>query len=552
MARGIFCFGFLQEYDIICTKGREKLEVLMAVQDRKFIFVVGGVLSGVGKGTMAASVGAILRAKGKRVSVQKCEPYLNVDAGQLSPEEHGECFVTHDGLEADLDLGHYERFLDIETNRHSSISSGFLFWKILNDERAGKFDGRTIQLMPHVVNMIKNEIRKAAETGDGDVHIVEIGGTVGDYEGLSFIEAIREFATDVGRENCLFIDVLFVPWLKTSGEFKTKPAQNALRDARGFGILPDIVAVRTEKSAPKSVAEKIARMCGIPANGVVLLPDVESVFDVPVNIMKSNVNEILDKFLRFKGETDMRDWEKLSRVWRKDYATTVKVGFVAGYAGNSDIYLSTVEAMRAAAKFCKVNLEIVWLEAEGITKKDLEGVDGILVLDDSGEEGMGGKVLAADFALSKGKSYLGICQGLHAAVIAAAKRTGMENAIDVVRDSGTMRLGDQEVSLEKGSRVFNLYKEYGVANTVRDYEPVAKFNGEIIERHRGRKEVDRKYLDEMEKGGLKVGGVSKNRKRVELVEGTEKAFFIATEARPEFRSRPMRAHPLFIGFIKSL
>lgn len=518
--------------------------------DKKYIFVVGGVLSGVGKGIMSASIGAILRAKGKKVSIQKCDPYLNVDAGLLDPKEHGEVFVTRDGLETDLDLGHYERFLDIETNRYSSTPSGALFWKLLNDERAGKYGGKTIQLVPHMVGMIKEAIKTSAEVGGGDVHVVEIGGTVGDYESMAFIEAIREFAMDVGHQNCLFVDVLFVPWLNTSEEFKTKPAQNAIRDLRGFGILPDIVALRTEKPAPKEIMGKIARLCGIPESSVALLPDVKSVFDVPLNIMKSGVSELLDKFVGYKGKTDVSDWEKLSLIWQRGYAETVKVGLVAKYVENPDIHLSMIEALKAAARFSKVNLEIVYLKADKVSKKDLAKVDGILANGDFEDGSLGGKVIAADFALENNKPYLGICLGMQAAVIAAAKRGGLKKAEETVVDSGKMQLGDRKIRLDKDSMTFKLYQDFGAANTVRSFKPLRGFKGEITERYRNRHQINPKFLVEITDGGLKLIGKDDDG-QVEMVESGGK-FFVGLSAHPEFRSRPMRPHPLFIGFINAM
>ena len=269
----------------------------------KYIFVTGGVLSGVGKGITAASIGAILKAKGYKVTMQKCDPYLNVDAGLLNPVEHGECYVTHDGVETDLDLGHYERFLDFETNRYSITLSGSIFKELIEKERAGGFHGKTVQLVPHFTNLVQEKIEKASK--DSDIHIVEIGGTVGDYEGLSFIEAIRLFANRVGRRNCLYVSVVYVPWINTSKELKTKPAQNALKDLRGFGIIPDVVVCRTEKPAPREICEKIARFSGISDMAVLNLPDINSVYDVPFNVLKSGVLEILNDFVGDNDEPEM-------------------------------------------------------------------------------------------------------------------------------------------------------------------------------------------------------------------------------------------------------
>ena len=305
----------------------------------KYIFVTGGVLSGVGKGITAASMGAILKAKGYKVTMQKCDPYLNVDAGLLNPVEHGECYVTHDGVETDLDLGHYERFLDFETNRYSITLSGSIFKELIEKERAGGFHGKTVQLVPHFTNLVQEKIMKASL--DSDIHIVEVGGTVGDYEGLSFIEAIRLFANKVGRRNCLYVDVVYVPWINTSKELKTKPAQNALKDLRGFGIIPDVVVCRTEKPAPREICEKIAHFSGISEAAVLNLPDIDSVYDVPFNVLKSGVLEILNDFVGDDTEPDMTKWLEFSKRRAEKYKKTVKVGLVAKYVGNEDTYILT-------------------------------------------------------------------------------------------------------------------------------------------------------------------------------------------------------------------
>ncbi|MBR0415875.1 CTP synthase, partial [Candidatus Saccharibacteria bacterium] len=278
----------------------------------KYIFVTGGVLSGVGKGITAASMGAILKAKGYKVTMQKCDPYLNVDAGLLNPVEHGECYVTHDGVETDLDLGHYERFLDFETNKYSITLSGGIYKELIEKERSGGFHGKTVQLVPHFTNLVCEKIERAS--ANSDIHIVEIGGTVGDYEGLPFVEAIRLFANKVGRRNCLYLSVVYVPFINTSKELKTKPAQNALKDLRGFGIIPDIVCVRTEKPCPRAICEKIAAFSGISGDAVVNLPDISSVYDVPFNVLKSGVLQILNDFVNDDSEPDMSKWRKFSEL----------------------------------------------------------------------------------------------------------------------------------------------------------------------------------------------------------------------------------------------
>lgn len=521
----------------------------------KYIFVTGGVLSGVGKGITAASIGAILKAQGYKVSIQKCDPYLNVDAGLLNPVEHGECFVTHDGRETDLDLGHYERFLDFETSKFSAVLSGALYQELIEKERNGGFGGKTVQMIPHFTNLVQEKIAKASE--GSDIHIVEIGGTVGDYEGLSFVEAIRLFANKVGRKNCMYVHVVYVPWINTSKELKTKPAQNALKDLRGFGIIPDVVVCRTEKPAPRSICEKIAAFSGIEGRAVLNLPDIESVYDVPFNVLKSGVIEILNEFTGAKNEPDMSRWQEFSRLRNKHHRKTVKVGLVAKYVGNDDAYICVIEALQAAAAWNEVNLEIKWINAEEVNDAELAEVDGIVVPGGFGVRGTEGKIHAAEYALEHDKPYLGLCLGLQMAVVAAARKGGIKNAnseefgatekdgnnvIYIMTDQkgkeqtgGTMRLGDYVAKLKDGSKVREIYGE-----------------DEVTERHRHRYEVNQKFLPEIEKGGVVVSGTSPNGKLVEFVEAPKCKFFVATQAHPEFRSRPLHVQPLFMEFVKSL
>lgn len=534
---------------------KEKKVNKKSVQPCKYIFVTGGVLSGVGKGITAASIGAILKAKGYKVSIQKCDPYLNVDAGLLNPVEHGECFVTKDGVETDLDLGHYERFLDFETNRYSITLSGAIYRELIEKERSGGFHGKTVQMVPHFTDLVQE---KMAMAGQGsDIHIVEIGGTVGDYEGLSFIEAIRLFANRVGRENCLYVHVVYVPWINTSKELKTKPAQNALKDLRGFGIIPDVVVCRTERPAPRSICEKIAAFSGIPGEAVLNLPDIDSVYDVPFNVLKSGVLEILNRFVGNDNEPDMSKWKEFSRLRGKDWAKTVKVGLVAKYVGNEDTYICVTEALKAAAAWNKVNLEIVWINAEEATNKDFAKVDGLVVPGGFGSRGVEGKIKAAEYALKHDKPYLGLCLGMQVACMAAARKSGVKganseefgaseeagnNVIYIMEGQkgkestgGTMRLGDYPAKLKKGSKAEKVYGK-------RD----------VIERHRHRYEVNQKFLPEIEKGGLVVSGTSPDGKLVEFVESPNCKFFVATQAHPEFKSRPLDVHPLFLEFVRSL
>ena len=519
----------------------------------KYIFVTGGVLSGVGKGITAASIGAILKAKDFKVTMQKCDPYLNVDAGLLNPVEHGECYVTHDGVETDLDLGHYERFLDFETNRYSITLSGSIFKELIEKERAGGFHGKTVQLVPHFTDLVQEKIMNASK--NSDIHIVEIGGTVGDYEGLSFIEAIRLFGNKVGRRNCLYVNVVYVPWINTSKELKSKPAQNALKDLRGFGIIPDVVVCRTEKPAPREICEKIARFSGIPDEAVLNLPDIDSVYDVPFNVLKSGVLEILNDFVGDDKEPDMSAWEEFSKKRAQKNARTVKVGLVAKYVGNEDTYICVTEALKAAAAWNNVNLDLRWINAEKVDDKMLSEVDGLVVPGGFGNRGVEGKIAAANYALDYDVPYLGLCLGMQVACIAGARRAGLKHANSEEFDKetkenviylmdgqegkestgGSMRLGDFPAKLVKGSKTAKIY---GKTN--------------IVERHRHRYEVNQKFLKEIEKGGVVVSGTSPDGKLVEFVEAPGKKFFVGTQAHPELKSRPLRVHPLFMEFVKSL
>jgi len=519
---------------------------------QKFIFVTGGVLSGVGKGISAASTGAVLQAKGLSVSIQKCDPYLNVDAGLLNPAEHGECFVTVDGAETDLDLGHYERFLDLELTQRNATLSGRLLQNLIADERAGKFGGKTVQLVPHLTSAIQDAIQDAAD--GADVHIVEIGGTVGDYEGLSFIEAIREFAGRVGRENCLYVHVVYVPFIGTSKEFKTKPAQNALNDLRGFGIVPDAVIVRTDSPAPASVARKISLFSGVAENAVVMLPNAATVFEVPLSIASSGLSDVLARFTRNDTAPDLAKWRQIVEAQMKRHDRTVTVGLVAKYMDNEDTYISVLEALKAAGWQEGVGVDIKWINAESVTDKDFENVDALLVPGGFGGRGVSGKIAAATYALEHGKPYLGLCLGLQAAVIAAARRAGLDDANSTEFDSntpnnvvyimdgqqgkestgGTLRLGNYDATLIPDSAVA---KAYG--------------STAITERHRHRYEVNQAFKDAIEKGGLAISGTSPDGKLVEFVEAPGNPYFVATQAHPEFKSRPDRPHPLFVGLIRA-
>ena len=527
----------------------------MANKNTKYIFVTGGVLSGVGKGITAASVGAILKGQGFNVSIQKFDPYYSVDAGLLNPAKHGECFVTKDGAETDLDLGHYERFLDIETTNSCIYTSGKIMQSVINAERAGKFGGNDVQLIPHITGVIQDSIENTAKEFGSDFHIIEIGGTVGDLEGVHFVESIREFPERVGRDNCLYVHVVYIPFLTTSREFKTKPAQNSIHDLRTYGITPDMVVARMEETGPNSIANKIATFTGVSEDSVVLFPNASSVYDVPLNAIENGILKPLNKFTGETSKPDMKVWEELHERIVKPKSQSVTVGLVAKYITNSDTYMSVTEALKSAAFAAGVDLEIKWINAEKATDKDFATVDGLVVPGGFGTRGIDGKIAAADYALENDKPYLGLCLGLQVAVIAAARRGGLtkanseefddgtsENVVYIMEDQkgkqstgGTMRLGDYPAELKVGTLT---EKVYGAKN--------------IVERHRHRYEVNQKFLPEIAKGGVVVSGTSPDGKLVEFIEAPENRFFVATQAHPEFRSRPTRPHPLFLEFVKSI
>lgn len=526
----------------------------------KYIVVTGGVLSGVGKGITAASIGNILKSRGLRVNIQKCDPYLNVDAGTLNPAEHGECFVTKDGAETDLDLGHYERFLDIELTGESSLMTGRVLQKLITDERAGAFLGQTVQVIPHWTNAIQEQIQRNAE--GFDVHIVEIGGTVGDYESPAFLEAVRELGVKVGRENCIYVHVVYVPYLGASKEFKTKPAQNAVRDLRNIGIVPDVIVARSEDPAPQSIVKKLSIFSGVPEQAIALLPNAKSVYQVPLTLEENGIGKYIVERLNIKAKRVQNAvWQKLVAQINKTPEKTLRVGMVAKYLDNEDSYFSVVEALHAAgwAHGCKI--EIKWVNAEAIEQGKLtraqlmKQVDGIVVPGGFGSRGVEGKIKAASWALEYGIPYLGLCLGMQVAAIAAVRKVGVKQAnstefdpettepvIHTMQDQigkegtgGTMRLGDYECSLIRGTKTRELYGK-----------------STVHERHRHRYEFNNAYQTELEKAGIKVSGIWKQGGLVEIIEKTDHPFFIASQFHPEFTSRPIRPQPLFDGFISAL
>ncbi len=531
----------------------------MVRRQTKFVFVTGGVLSGVGKGITAASIGNILKARGLSVNLQKCDPYLNVDAGTLNPREHGECFVTKDGAETDLDLGHYERFLDQELTSSSSLMSGRVLLKVIQDERAGKYEGEDVQIIPHLTAAIQEYI---IEAGKGfDVHIVEIGGTVGDYESLSFIEAIRELGIRVGRENCMYVHVVYLPFLGTSKETKTKPAQNSVRELRGLGIAPDILVARSEEMPIESVRSKLSLFCGVEPRAIAMLPNAPSIYEVPLTLEDTDIADVISDRLDLKmKKPDLKAWREVVKRAKTKHSKKVTVGVVAKYMDNQDTYMSVFEALKSAALWNDTAITIKWIDAEKILKdkdvpKLIAGCDGIVVPGGFGTRGLEGKIKAAQYALKNKVPYLGLCLGLQMAVIAAARNAGLDDASskelkptakDLVittmegqegkeNTGGTMRLGDYDCHIAKDSLAFKVYKQEN-----------------IVERHRHRYECNNDYRDQYAAWGIRASGTSPDNHLVEVIEGVDHPYFLASQFHPEFKSRPNRAHPMFDGFIKAL
>ena len=528
-------------------------------KETKYIFVTGGVISGLGKGITAASIANLLKSRGLKVNLQKCDPYLNVDAGTLNPREHGECFVTKDGAETDLDLGHYERFIDQELTQKSSVMSGRVLLKVINDERNGKYNGDDVQIIPHLTRAIQEYI---IEAGKGfDVHIVEIGGTVGDYESLSFIEAIRELGVRVGRMNCLYVHLVYLPYLGASQETKTKPAQNSVRELRGLGIQPDILVARSENLANESVKDKLCLFTGVDREAIALLPNADSIYQVPITLEETGIAKVIVKKLKLKvAKPDIKKWREMVKKATANQQKEINLAFIAKYLDNSDTYMSVFEALRSAAMWndCKINIS--WINASLFDgkkdiSKELEQYDGVLVPGGFGQRGLEGKINAASYAFQNKKPFLGICLGLQMAVIAVARLNGVTNATTFELDpksknqviitmagqedkemtGGTMRLGDYTCELDKESLAYSLYKK-----------------SSIVERHRHRGECNPKYVERFNKWGLKASGINPDNKLVEVIEAVDHPFFIASQYHPEFKSRPTKPHPLFNGFIKSM
>jgi CTP synthase len=523
----------------------------------KYVFVTGGVVSSLGKGITAASLGRLLKARGFRVQVQKFDPYLNVDPGTMSPFQHGEVFVTEDGAETDLDIGHYERFVDENLSRNANHTSGSIWYAVIRKERKGEYLGSTVQVIPHITNEIKDRIRRVAEATDTDVVISEIGGTVGDIESLPFLEAIRQFRREVGPENVLYIHVTFVPFIETAGELKTKPTQHSVNELRRIGIHPDVVVCRSHEPLSHDIRDKIALFADVPSEAVVANEDVSDVYLVPQALQAEGLDRLVCTRLGLPGdEPNLGEWNDLSdRIARRE--GEVEIALVGKYVKLQDAYLSVHESLKHAGIHHGTGVRVRWVDAEGMSfeeaAEELEPADGVLVPGGFGARGWEGKITACRIARERGIPYLGICLGMHVAISEFSRNVlGLDGAnstemdpetpypvIDLLPEQkeiedlgGTMRLGADAVDLEDGTRT---YQAYG--------EPV------IHERHRHRYEVNNHFRPRLVDAGLVVSGTFQEGRLVEIIELPDHPWFVASQFHPEFKSRPTRPAPLFREFV---
>lgn len=526
----------------------------------KYIFVTGGVTSSLGKGIVGASLAKLLQARGLSVTIQKFDPYINIDPGTLNPYEHGECYVTDDGAETDLDLGHYERFLNTPTSQANNVTTGRIYHNVITKERQGEYLGKTVQVVPHITDEIKRNFYALGETGKFDIVITEIGGCVGDIESLPFIEAVRQARWDLGPNNFLVIHLTLVPYLKSAGELKTKPTQHSVKQLLEAGIQPDILVCRTEKRLPTEIRKKIALFCNVHINSVIESIDAETIYDVPLLMRKEKLDErVLTKLkLAHKGEPDIEQWKDfLGRL--KNPTNDVRIGLIGKYVELPDAYKSIVESFihAGAVNECKVHLK--WISSEEITKENIgfltSDLDGILVAPGFGERGLEGKIEAVKIARENGLPFFGICLGMQCAVIEFARNVlKLENAnstemnlttphpvIDMMEDQksitmkgGTMRLGSYPCELQKGSKAFQVYGK-----------------SKINERHRHRYEFNNRYLKAFNEAGMIASGINPDTQLVEIMEIKDHPWFIGSQFHPELKSTVLNPHPLFLKFVKA-
>ncbi len=528
---------------------------------QKFVFVTGGVCSSLGKGITSASIAMLLKSAGYRVSIQKLDPYLNVDPGTMSPFQHGEVFVTEDGAETDLDLGHYERFIDENLFKFSTVTTGKIYSEVLQKERKGDFLGGTIQVVPHITDALKTKIFLASEKSGADILIAEIGGTVGDIEGEPFLEVVRQMKAELGSENVLSVHLTLLPFLKASGELKTKPTQLSVRELRRVAIQPDILVCRADAHIPEDILDKISRFCGVPRDSVFPAETVSSIYSVPLEFEKRNMAEILQKKLALPvKKTKLHEWETMvQRIF--DTKKTMSVALVGKYTDLDDAYLSVLEALSSAGFASGVRVKTEWVNAEKLEMQDeeewnlLRKCSGVCVPGGFGGRGIEGKILAAEYCRENKIPYLGLCLGSQIMAIEFARNVcGLQNANSQefdessphqivhflpdqhqkVSKGGTLRLGSYPCILKKETRAFEAYQTL-----------------EITERHRHRYEFNNEYREEMEKRGLVFSGTSPDGHLMEMVEITNHPFYVGCQFHPEFKSRPHRPHPLFLAFIKA-
>lgn len=529
----------------------------------KYIFVTGGVVSGLGKGITAASLGRLLKARGYKVTMQKFDPYINMDPGTMSPYQHGEVFVTDDGTETDLDLGHYERFIDENLSVNSNVTTGKIYWSVISKERRGDYEGRTVQVIPHITNEIKSRVYRVAQSQETDIVITEIGGTVGDIESTPFLEAIRQVQQEVGKENCLYIHLTLVPYISTSGEQKTKPTQHSVKELLSLGIQPDVLVLRTEKPLEEGLADKIALFCNVPTDCVIENLDLDTLYEVPLALEEEGLAKVVCKRLGLEDKKpDLEGWREMVKIVKDLMAggkKEVTISLVGKYVALHDAYISIVESLKHGGIANHTNVNINWVNSEEVTQKNadkiLKGSDGILVPGGFGDRGVEGKIIAAQYARENNIPYFGICLGMQIAVIEYARNVlGYKDAhsaelnpdttnpvIDLMPEQrdvedlgGTMRLGMYPCKLTENSLSKKIYGD-----------------DLIYERHRHRYEFNNRYRSEITEKGMIISGQSPNEKLVEMVEIPDHPWYIGVQFHPEFKSRPNRPHPLFASFIKA-
>lgn len=523
----------------------------------KYIFVTGGVVSGLGKGISAASIGRLLKARGYKVTAQKLDPYINVDPGTMSPFQHGEVFVTDDGLEADLDLGHYERFIDENLHTYSNLTTGRVYWNVLNKEREGKYLGQTVQVIPHITDEIKNFILEAGKYANADVVITEIGGTIGDIESQPFLESIRQVAFEVGRNNCLFAHVTYIPFIDGSQEYKSKPTQHSVKELQSFGIHPDIIIARCEKDIPQSVLDKISLFCNVEKESVFQNQTLDSLYEVPLMLEEQNIAGVIcDRLGLEDREPKLDEWRRMVEQIHNP-TEEVTIALVGKYVALHDAYLSVAEALHHGSFVNHVKLNIKWVDSEHLENLDeiFSDVDGIIVPGGFGGRGIEGMISVASYARENGIPYLGICLGMQIAAISFARDVlgyadansfefdensehtiidFMENQSNEIQKGGTMRLGSYPCYVHDETKLHDLYQK-----------------DRIEERHRHRYEFNNKFRPRFEENGMVISGTSPDNGLVEAIEYSDHPFYIGVQYHPEFKSRPNRPHPLFSGLVKA-